>query len=302
MKVKNINISNDKPKIVVIGSSSLDWVINTERTPLPSETILATSSENYYGGKGANQAVGCARLGAQVHFIGSVGMEPVGQQILRHLVDEGVNVGFVNESPYSESGKAYVLAAENQNTIVVVPAANNDLKKTHITQAEKVIEKADWILIQMEIPIEVIFFTIQYAFKHKIKIGLYASPAKKLPEEIIDKVNFIVAKESDLSTIFGENHTLETLLRRYPNQLFVRNNSNGTYFFDQEKILKIEQETPTHTLHKMGMGDAFTAGLTIALAHQNSIEQSVKFGNEIANEVSKQRGSQRGLPKLQDLI
>lgn len=84
--------------------------------------------------------------------------------------------------------------------------------------------------------------------------------------------------------------------------MFVRNNSNGTYFFDQEKILKIEQETPTHTLHKMGMGDAFTAGLTIALAHQNSIEQSVKFGNEIANEVSKQRGSQRGLPKLQDLI
>lgn len=301
MKVKNINISTEKPKIVVVGSSSLDRVINTEKTPLPNETLLACSSENYYGGKGANQAVACARLGAQVHFIGSVGMEPVGQQILRHLVDEGINVGFVNESPYSESGKAYVLAAENQNTIVVVPAANNDLKTAHIIQAEKAIEKADWVLIQMEIPLEVIFFTINYAFKHKIKIGLYASPAKKLPDDIIEKVNFIIAKESELTTLFGENATTEELLKKYSEKLFIRNNANETTYWHKDEILKTERKDHEHTLQKMGMGDAFTAGFTIALSHQNSIEESVKFGNEIANEVSKHKGPQRGLPKLESL-
>ena len=91
-----MKISSEQPKIIIVGSSSIDLVLNASHHPAPNETVMATKSETFFGGKGANQAVGTARLGASVYFIGSVGMDPYGQQILRNLVDENVNVGFVH--------------------------------------------------------------------------------------------------------------------------------------------------------------------------------------------------------------
>ena len=93
-----MNFSSEQPRIIVVGSSSIDLVLETEKLPLPNETVLAVKSDSYFGGKGANQSVGTARLGASVYFIGCVGMDPLGQQIMRNLVSENVNVGFVHET------------------------------------------------------------------------------------------------------------------------------------------------------------------------------------------------------------
>ena len=98
-----MNITPEQPKIIVVGSSSIDLVLTTDRLPKPNETVLAQKSENFFGGKGANQAVAAARLGASVYFISCVGMDPLGQQIMRNLVDEGVNVGYVFEAEDADS-------------------------------------------------------------------------------------------------------------------------------------------------------------------------------------------------------
>ena len=90
-----INISSESPKVIVVGSCSLDLILYTDRIPAPHETVLAGNSESFFGGKGANQAVAASRLGASVYFIGCVGMDPLGQQIMRNLVRENVNVGFL---------------------------------------------------------------------------------------------------------------------------------------------------------------------------------------------------------------
>ena len=119
-----MRFSSDQPKIIVVGSSSIDLVLNVPKYPAQNETILATKVESFFGGKGANQAVGTSRLGASVYFVGAVGMDPFGQQIMRNLKDEGVNVGYTHESLDYPSGTAYVTAAENRNTIIVVPSAN----------------------------------------------------------------------------------------------------------------------------------------------------------------------------------
>ena len=103
-----MNITSEQPKIIVIGSSSIDLVLNTTNPPQPNETVMAEKSESFFGGKGANQAVATSRLGASVYFIGAVGMDPFGQQILRNLVDEGVNVGYVVETEEAATGTAYV--------------------------------------------------------------------------------------------------------------------------------------------------------------------------------------------------
>ncbi|RNA61645.1 ribokinase [Chryseobacterium nematophagum] len=296
-----MNFSSEQPKIIVIGSSSIDLVLETEKVPSSNETVMAYDSDSYFGGKGANQAVGTARLGASVYFIGCVGMDPLGQQIMRNLVNESVNVGFVHETDKDATGTAYVTTSDGNAAIVVVPAANNHLKPEHIDAAEKYFFTADLILLQLEVSMDVIDFAIKKAKKHNIKIGLYASPARKLSDEILSSVDFIVVKSNELHIVFGEDRR-EDILKKYVNKVFVRDDANSTVYFDGTEMKYFSKNTNGKTVHKMGMGDAFTSGFAIGLCHKYSIEECVKFGNEVSAMVSLKKGSQTGLPRISDLI
>lgn len=296
-----IQFLDESPKITVIGSSSIDLVMKTPKTWTPNQTMIVHNIESFFGGKGANQAVGCARLGASVYFIGCVGMDPAGQQILRHLVEEGVNVGYVHENAYAESGKAYIFKSQNKNTILVSPAANYELKPTHIAQAEKIIEKSDLVLIQLEIPMEAVEYSINLAYRHQVKIGVYASPAiAALPEELIHRIDFIVAKETDVETLFG-NEDMEYIMKKYPNKLFIRSNANDTSYFDGQNVKNISKNYQEYIQNTIGTGDAFTSGFAVALFHKNTLEQCVRFGNEIAHRVSLEISAQKGIPKRTEI-
>ncbi len=295
-----MNITSEQPKIIVIGSSSIDLVLNTATIPQPNETVMAEKSESFFGGKGANQAVATSRLGASTYFIGAVGMDPFGQQILRNLVDEGVNVGYVVEIEEAATGTAYVVASKGVNSIVVVPASNYCLDPQHVTEAEKFFATSDLVLIQLEIPMHVVEYTAELVKNNGKKMGIYASPAKPLSKEVIDNASFIVAKSNELSIIFGEVPR-EEILRKYPNKLFVRDDTNSTTYFNGTEM-KYYRNDHDSVLHKMGMGDAFTSGFAVALCHGNSIDDCVKFGNDVSLKVTKNRGSQSGLPYLKDII
>ncbi|WP_373781715.1 ribokinase [Kaistella sp.] len=295
-----MNITSEQPKIIVIGSSSIDLVLNTANLPQPNETVMAEKSESFFGGKGANQAVATSPLGASTYFIGAVGMDPFGQQILRNLVDEGVNVGYVVEIEEAATGTAYVVAAKGVNSIVVVPASNYCLEPQHVAEAEKFFTTADLVLIQLEIPMDVVEYTAELVKNNGKKMGIYASPAKPLSVEIIENSSFIVAKSNELSIIFGDEPR-EQILRKYPNKLFVRDDTNSTTYFNGTEM-KYYRNDHDSVLHKMGMGDAFTSGFAVALCHGNSIDDCVKFGNDVSLKVTKNRGSQSGLPYLKDII
>lgn len=294
-----MNWKSEQPKIVVVGSSSIDLVINTEHLPQANESIMALNSENFFGGKGANQAVAVSRLGAITHFVGNIGMDPYGQQIIRHLKAENINVSHVSEDMDASSGTAYVTASMGQNTIVVVPSANQKLKKEHLLSAEKIIRNADFVLAQLEVPLETTKFLIEKCFEWNVKIGLYASPAKPIDKELLRKTQFIVIKISDWEIMFP-NEKKETVLREFPNQLFLRANDNSTTYYNG-KEMKYSQSFETNFLHKMGTGDGFTSGFTFALCHENTLEDAVKFGHLIAQKVAQHRGSQTGLPKWNTL-
>jgi ribokinase len=293
-----INITSESPKIIVVGSCSLDLILYTDKIPAPNETVLAKNSESYFGGKGANQAVAASRLGASVHFIGCVGMDPLGQQIMRNLVNENVNVGFVGECDREPTGTAYVTMSGGESAIVVVPAANRSLKIEHIEAASKYIHAADLVLLQLEIPLDVVEYTVKKAKAYGKIVGLYASPGLALKEEIIDLVDFIVAKSGELEIIFGDDQR-EKVLKKYFNKVFIRDETNSTVYFDGTEMKYFRNENSS-MVHKMGMGDAFTAGFAIALCHENTIEDCVKFGNEVSSRVSLGKGAQTALPKLSD--
>lgn len=295
-----MNIRSEQPKIIVVGSSSIDLVLVTENQPKPNETVLAEKSESFFGGKGANQAVGTARLGANVYFVGCVGMDPLGQQVMRNLVNEGVNVGYVKETEEASTGTAYVTSAEGTNTIVVVPAANYCLQSKHVEEAEKFFAAADLILIQLEIPLAVIETTINLAKKYNKKVGVYAAPATKLTENVKENSSFIVAKSNELATIFGTDER-EDIIKKYPNKLFVRDDSNSTTYFNGTEM-KYYRNDHNKVSYKMGMGDAFVSGFAIALCHGNPIDECVKFGNDVSLKVAANLGSQKGLPYLKDFV
>lgn len=293
-----MKLSNIKPNIVVVGSSSIDLVLKTSKIPTANNTVLAESLQSFLGGKGANQAIATSRLGAQTYFISRVGMDPFGQQVLRNLNDESVNVANVVEDEDEDTGTAYVTASEEGNAITVVPAANSNLSPTDISEAEKYLVAADLILTQLEIPMQTVEFLFKKAEILNKKIGIYAAPASRLSEEIIQYASFIVAKSTDLEIIFGEGNR-EDIIKHLPNKLFVRDGANSTSYFDG-KEMKYFRKNPSTEAHNMGLGDAFTSGFSIALLHGNSIEDCVKFGNDVALKAADYRGSQKGLPYLED--
>ena len=293
-----MKLSNIKPNILVVGSSSIDLVLNTSKIPTANNTVLAESLQSFLGGKGANQAIATSRLGAQTYFISRVGMDPFGQQVLRNLNDEAVNVAYVVEDEDEGTGTAYVTASEEGNAITVVPAANYNLSPTDISEAEKYLVAADLILTQLEIPMQTVEFLFKKAEILNKKIGIYAAPASRLSEEIIQYASFIVAKSTDLEIIFGEGNR-EDIIKHLPNKLFVRDGANSTSYFDG-KEMKYFRKNPRTEAHNMGLGDAFTSGFSIALLHGNSIEDCVKFGNDVALKAADYRGSQKGLPYLED--
>lgn len=295
-----MNFSSEHPKIVVVGSCSLDLVLYTGKIPACNETVMAKHSENHFGGKGANQAVGTARLGASVYFIGCVGIDPLGQQIMRNLVNENVNVGFVYETDQESTGIAYVTSCDGDFSIVVDSASNKKVTVKQIDDAEKYIHASDLVLLQLEIPIEVVEHTIKKAKDLGKLVGLYASPGTKLSDEILERVDFIIAKTSELSIIFGEDKR-EEILKKYFNKLFLRDETNSTIYFDGTEMKYFRNENES-MVYKIGMGDAFTSGFAVALCHRNTIEDCVKFGNLVSSKASLGKGAQSALPYLKDLI
>lgn len=295
-----MKFSKKQPKVIVIGSCSIDKVVQTSKLPGSGEFVVAEKSAHYLGGKGANQAVGMARLGASVYFIGCRGMDPAGQQIMRNLVIEDVNVGFVAETDQESTGSTFITRTDHEYSVVVIPAANKCLTTQNIDAAEKHIRECDMVLLQLEVSDEILKHSVIKAKSFNKIVGLYASPARKIDQSVIDAVDFIVAKSSELSEMFeDENH--EDILKKYFNKLFVRDETNSAVFFDGTEMIYQREENDMLN-YQIGMGDGFTCGFAFALAHGNKLSECVKLGNKVAAKVSRKAGAQTGLPKLSEII
>jgi len=169
-----------------------------------------------------------------------------------------------------------------------------------VEAADKYFHTVDLILLQLEVSMKVIEYTVKKAKKYGKKVGLYASPAQRLDDYVLDNVDFIILKSNELHIVFGEDKA-DDILKKYFNKVFVRDDVNSTVYFDGTEM-KYCRNDKDNTVHKMGMGDAFTSGFAVALCHKNSIEECVKFGNEVSAKVSAKKGSQTGLPRVSDFF
>lgn len=281
-------------KITVVGSASMDLVVTSSKRPGAGETVLGDSFKTVPGGKGANQSVACARLGAEVSMIGCVGDDHFGQAILQNFKDNGVSVDYVEPVTGVESGTAHIVLAEGDNSIVVVKAANDCVTPAYIAKAENVIRQSDIVLVQHEIPEESVAYVSELCAKHGIPLILNPAPARSVPETVLEQAAYITPNEHEASILF-DGAPLTESLRRYPNKLLVTEGKRGVRYFDgtEEVVIpgyKVEVVDTT------GAGDTFNGALAVALAEGKSLADSLKFANRAASLSVTKFGAQGGMP------
>ncbi|MGE7826420.1 ribokinase [Paenibacillus sp. NPDC093718] len=281
-------------KIVVIGSASMDLVVTSTKRPGAGETVLGDSFKTVPGGKGANQAVAAARLGAEVTMIGCVGDDSFGETILSNLKSNGVITDHVEPVTGMESGTAHIILAEGDNSIVVVKAANDRITPDYVEQAAGVIKAADIVLIQQEIPEETVIHVSELCANYQVPLMLNPAPARPVPSVVIERAAYITPNEHEAAILFGDE-PLGDVLRRYPNKLIVTEGKRGVRYFDgmQEVVVpgyKVEAVDTT------GAGDTFNGAFAVALSEGMSIADSLRFANRAASLSVMKFGAQGGMP------
>lgn len=286
-------------KIVVIGSSSMDLVVTSDQRPGAGETVLGRSFKTVPGGKGANQAVAAARLGAEVYMIGCVGDDHYGTAILENFKQNGVDVTNVEPVTDTESGTAHIILAEGDNSIVVVKGANDLVTPHYVKKSESLIKQADMVLIQQEIPEETVEYVSELCKELDVPLLLNPAPARPLSKKVIDSASYITPNEHEAAVLFDGRST-ESALKQYPNKVFITEGKEGARYFDGKKEITVPSYT-VEAIDTTGAGDTFNAALAVALAEGKSITESLQFANRAASLSVTKFGAQGGMPNRSEV-
>lgn len=280
--------------ITVIGSLNMDLAVQMNVFPKRGETVLGGFFNTMPGGKGANQAVAAARLGSQVTMVGCVGEDGFGETMRVVLQNENINVDSVKITNAS-TGIANILVHENDNRIIVVPGANNEMSLAHIDAVKDVIQKSQMVIMQLEIPIETTEYALKLCKEANVPVLFNPAPAANFEVNWLDDITYITPNETECALLFGED--LEQALEKYPNKMIVTLGSDGARYFDGEHHIHVPGYM-TNVVDTTGAGDAFNGALAHALAEGQSLDEAVYFAN-IAGSLSVEKfGAQDGMPTI----
>lgn len=286
-------------KMTIIGSSSMDLVVTASKRPIKGETILGESFKTVPGGKGANQAVAAARLGAEVYMVGCVGDDGFGEEIVNNFTSNGVFTTYVEPVTHSETGTAHITLADGDNSIIVVKGANNYVTPEFVEKALDVIRESDIVLIQQEIPEETVEFVTEICFLNNVPLLLNPAPARPISKTVIEKATYITPNEWEASVLF-ENKDIHDALKEYPNKLLVTEGKNGVRYYDGENEILVPAY-PVDAVDTTGAGDTFNAAFAVAVAEGKCIKDSIRFANRAASLSVTKFGAQGGMPTREEV-
>jgi ribokinase len=286
-------------KITIIGSCSMDLVVTASKRPMKGETILGESFKTVPGGKGANQAVAAAKLGAKVYMVGCVGDDQFGKELVNNFTTNGVITTHVEPVTHSETGTAHITLAEGDNSIIVVKGANNYVTTDFIEKALDVILESDIVLIQQEIPEESVEYVTEICFANGVPLLLNPAPARPISKTVIEKASYITPNEWEASVLF-ENKDIHVALKEYPNKLLVTEGKNGVRYHDGENEVLVPTY-PVDAVDTTGAGDTFNAAFSVAIAEGKSIKDSIRFANRAASLSVTKFGAQGGMPTREEV-
>ncbi len=292
------------PKVVVVGGSNTDLVVQAPRFPKPGESVIGGIFAKFQGGKGANQAVAAARSGAQVTFIGRVGNDDFGREAMARLEAEGIDLRFTQCDDKNASGVALIIVdAGGENEIVVALGANNALSTDQMDQALEVISTADAVLCQLEIPLQTVLYLAEITERTGRRFVLNPAPAVQLPDHVYRCVDVITPNLGELGiltgmpveTLDGIEQAASTLLRKGCGAVVVTQGSQGSLTVTPEESWWTEA-MKVDARDTVGAGDCFSANLAVALAEGHNMKEAVRFATVAAAISVTRLGAQPSMP------
>jgi ribokinase len=296
-------------KITIIGSSNTDMVIKSGHLPAPGETVLGGDFFMNPGGKGANQAVAAARLGGEVHFVCKVGKDVFGETALQQFKQDGIHTRFVTQDPLAPSGIALInVDAKGENCITVASGANNCLSKGDIDAASEIFEAGDFVLTQLETPLETVVYAAKIAAKKGLKVVLNPAPAAELPAELFAHLYAITPNETEAEFLTGipvndllsAEKAANILLHKGVQHVIITLGAEGALYktaYETEHIpvAKVEAKDTT------AAGDCFNGALVVGLSEGMSWTEAITFACKAACISVTRLGAQASMPRLEEL-
>lgn len=296
------------PKITVVGSMNMDLVVNTDEIPKIGETLLGNELLQIPGGKGANQGVSIAKLDRDITFLGKVGKDGFGDDLLLSMKNAGVNIDHIEREDTSTGIAVINVDKAGNNNIVVIPGANGLVDKEYFNRHLDVFKETDIIVFQLEIPLDTVKEGLRIAKEFNKTTILNPAPAMELDDEMIENIDVLIPNEHELERISKIKVTDEesiikaskVLLNKGINKIIVTLGSRGVFYIDNNesqffKAYKVDVVDTT------AAGDSFIGGFVASYIENKDIKKSIDMGQKTAALSIQKLGAQSSLPTREEV-
>lgn len=296
-------------KILVVGSSNVDFILRIPRFHQPGETLLSDNVRIFFGGKGANQAIAAKRLGGRVSFITKLGNDHYGQTYRWYLAQNGLSRKCLLKEERLPTGMAFVeLVPSGENRIVVSPGANGFLTSRDLKNLESTWKEPKVLVVQLEIPVTTVKTSLRMAKEHNALTLLNPSPPVRLSSEMFSLVDFLVPNEWEAQHLSGEKlkrdldlpKIAKKLLNMGPKNVVITLGPKGLFFMNKEQEIRMKAFR-VKVVDSTAAGDAFMGGLACALSEGQPISEVLRFASAAGALAATKLGAQPSLPFRKEL-
>lgn len=298
-----------KNKLCVLGSINVDHVIRVPYFPKAGETLTGYGYQIAYGGKGANQAVAAARVGANVSFIGAIGDDQIGQSMKQAFEKDGINTEAISIIENQSTGLAMIQVADSgENSIVISAGANEDLSEALVEQYKSHIEQADILLMQLESPLQAVTLATKFAKSAEVKVVLNPAPAQPLPNSLLSQIDIITPNETEAEILTGikvtDEHSAAVAANHF-HQLGIETvlitlGSKGVYYSEKGQG-EIIPGFRVEAVDTTAAGDTFNGAFVTALLEGQSPKESIRFAHAAAAISVTRMGAQTAIPNREEV-
>ena len=297
-------------KLTVLGSINADHVISVPYFSKPGETLTGDNYQLVYGGKGGNQAVAAARLGANVEFIGCVGSDVIGETMKNAFSQEGIDTTNIHSISQEMTGMAFIQVAQSgENSIVLARGANAHLDEKLVQHSEAKIAQSNYLLMQLETPISGVELAAQIAKKNGVKVVLNPAPAQILSDELLSLIDIITPNETEAEILTGVAVTDEQSAVKAASvfhdkgieTVIITLGAKGVFVSRKGKS-RIIKGFCVQAIDTTAAGDTFNGGFVTALLEEKAFDEAIRFGQAAAAISVTKKGAQSSIPTRQETL